>query len=45
VGRFNVTAPADAKPGRYEFFARPSVEDAGALTPESRANVVTVRAV
>jgi hypothetical protein len=40
---FVVSAPADAKPGRYEFFARPAVESAGALTPESRANVVTIR--
>jgi hypothetical protein len=40
---FNLTAPADAKPGRYEFYARPSIEGVGALTPESRANVVIVR--
>jgi hypothetical protein len=41
---FNVTVPVDANPGRYEFFARPRIDRAGALTPESRANVVIVGA-
>lgn len=39
---FQVDAPMDAQPGHYRFFARPAVADVGALTPETRANAVSI---